>query len=156
MSRVLSVFACVMMLSGCPAGAGVDVVTVLTHGNCGRSIDGVEIVDFTEVANLRPSTRLIGMEQSPTSAQEGVLLIAIGQGTRPTPGYGLAVAKPGALLDGTLTVFVAEKMPPEDAVMAQMLTQPCLVVGVPEAGVRNVVAKTADGTLIGETAITAR
>jgi len=151
--RTTRIFTALLLVSGCALETQVDVVTVFTHGNCGRAVSGVELVDLEAVAALRPSTRLIGMKGAPERAEEGVLLVAIGQGTRPTPGYGLAVAKPGVLDAGTLTLPIAEKRPPEDAVMAQMITQPCLVVGVPETGVSSVKAVTADGTVIGEVSI---
>jgi hypothetical protein len=156
MIRTATIFIALFLVSGCAMGTQVDVVTILTHDNCGRAVSGVELVDFAAVAALRPSTRLIGMKGAPEHAEEGVLLVAIGQGTRPTPGYGLAVAKPGVLDAGTLTLSIAEKQPPADAVLAQMITQPCLVVGVPETGVSRVKAVTADGTVIGEVSIKAQ
>ena len=156
MTRTAIYLAAALLLSGCPTGTQVDVITVLVHENCGRAVSGVEIVDPEQVAALRPSTRLIGMKGAPGPGEDGALLVAIGQGTRPTPGYGLAVAKPGVLDAGTLTLSIAEKQPPEDAVMAQMITQPCLVVGVAQAGISSVRAVTADGTAIGEVTINRR
>lgn len=154
MTRLLAFCSTFALLTGCPAAQRIDPVTVLTHGNCGRSVDGVEIVTLDDVAALRPNTRLIGMEPAEkASAHAGMLLLAIGQGIRPTPGYGLAIARPGMLQDGALTLSIAEKRPDPDDVLAQMITQPCLVVAVPDEGVARVIVRTADGTLIGETSI---
>ncbi len=63
----------------------------------------------------------------------GVLLIAMGQ--RPTAGYGLALADEVATVrDGVLTVRVRWREPPPGRRQAQVMTSPCLLATVPDAG----------------------
>ena len=63
----------------------------------------------------------------------GVLLIAMGQ--RSTAGYGLALADEIATVrDGILTVRVDWREPPPGRRQAQVMTSPCLLATVPDAG----------------------
>lgn len=70
-------------------------------------------------------------------AKEGVLAIYMGQ--RPTAGYGLALHDPEVpIADGVATVVVRFEEPPPGAMLAQVLTSPCLLVRLPKQGVREV------------------
>ena len=63
----------------------------------------------------------------------GVLLIAMGQ--RSTAGYGLTLADEVATVrGGMLTVRVDWREPPPGRRQAQVMTSPCLLATVPEAG----------------------
>ena len=63
----------------------------------------------------------------------GVLLIAMGQ--RSTAGYGLALADQVATVrEGTLTVRVNWREPLPGARRAQVITNPCLLATLPDAG----------------------
>lgn len=65
--------------------------------------------------------------------REGVLLIAMGQ--RSSAGYGLALAEEIATVrDGVLTVRVDWREPPVGRRRAQVMTSPCLLLAVPDAG----------------------
>ena len=65
--------------------------------------------------------------------REGVLLIAMGQ--RSSAGYGLTLAdKVAVVRDGVLTVRVDWREPLPDRLRAQVMTSPCLLVAVPDAG----------------------
>jgi hypothetical protein len=69
--------------------------------------------------------------------REGVLAVSMGQ--KRTAGYGLALAEPEvAIADGTATVVVRFDEPPPGAIVAQVLTSPCLLVRVPRAGIREI------------------
>jgi hypothetical protein len=61
------------------------------------------------------------------------LLIAMGQ--RSSAGYGLTLAdKVAVVRDGVLTVRVDWREPLPDRLRAQVMTSPCLLVAVPDAG----------------------
>ncbi len=65
--------------------------------------------------------------------RQGVLLIAMGQ--RSTAGYGLALADDTAIVrDGVLTVRVDWREPPPGYRRAQVMTSPCLLAVVQDAG----------------------
>ena len=70
-------------------------------------------------------------------SREGVL--AISMGTRPTAGYALALHETAvAVADGVATVVVRFDEPAPGAMLAQVLTSPCLLVRIPRDGLREV------------------
>jgi len=65
-------------------------------------------------------------------SREGVLVLAMG--SRSTAGYGLSLAEGSATVrDGVLTVRVDWGEPPPGALLAQVMTSPCLLVKMPAA-----------------------
>lgn len=65
-------------------------------------------------------------------SREGVLVLAMG--SRSTAGYALSLAEESAVVrDGVLTVRVDWREPPPGALLAQVMTSPCLLVKVPMA-----------------------
>jgi hypothetical protein len=65
-------------------------------------------------------------------SREGGLLLAMG--SRSTAGYALSLAEESAIVrNGVLTVRVDWHEPPPGALLAQVMTSPCLLVKVPEA-----------------------
>lgn len=83
--------------------------------------------------------RLPGMEREPAAvdfATHGVLLVEMGQ--RATAGYALDLANEHLERDGDGgTVRVNWNEPPEDAMVAQVLTSPCLFVAVKKDQLRS-------------------
>jgi hypothetical protein len=70
-------------------------------------------------------------------AKEGVLAVSMGQ--RPTAGYGLALQDDTVTIaDGVGTVVVRFEEPAPGAILAQVLTSPCLLVRLPKQGLREV------------------
>ncbi len=55
-------------------------------------------------------------------------VIAVFLGERPTAGYKVAVEKVVRLADGTLEVLVRERKPAKDAIVAQVVTTPFILV----------------------------
>jgi hypothetical protein len=78
----------------------------------------------------------------------GPLLVAISRGQQPTPGYGLSL-EAAHRSDATALVEVRWRTPAPDAVLAQVVTHPCLVVALPDAGFERVEARTVDGDTLG-------
>jgi len=62
------------------------------------------------------------------SAGEPVLLVYLGQ--KPTPGYG-AELREAAVTDGQLRIELEAQEPDPGAMMAQVITRPCVVLRVP-------------------------
>jgi hypothetical protein len=78
--------------------------------------------------------------------KEGVLAVYMGQ--RPTAGYGLALQDPTvAVRDGVGKVVVRFEEPEPGAMVAQVLTSPCLLLRMPKQGIRQLRVVDPAGTL---------
>lgn len=69
--------------------------------------------------------------QAPDWRYERVLVLTLG--SRPTPGYRLSLHAARIHL-GQLDLQIEEQKPPADALLAQMITQPCLLLRVQKTG----------------------
>ena len=134
---------------GCAQARHVDVMTVLANGNCQTTEVGVRAIDYATLATFR-GTRLIGMSESEASAQQPVHLIAIVPGEFPTAGYGVSLQEGAALTADLLTIKVKTDRPPPDAMLAQMITHPCLVVGIADPAVSRVKVLDDSAVVLGE------
>lgn len=149
--RILCWPAFTMALSACSAGAAVPLNEVLNYGNCSGLSAGVREVTLDEVAKLRGMTMFGGEDAAPVDQQGMPKLIAISKGPQPTAGYALTL-KDGRLEEDTLIIEVAWQEPAADAMTAQMVSHPCLVVGLPDPAPQKVVVMTSVGdTSDGET-----
>lgn len=135
-----------MMVAGCAqlgvkaeGAATVPIATLASQDQCGeQSRPAVRwINDTSEWRDLYARINSQWMNPPPPPAvdfpREGVLLIAMGQ--RSSAGYGLALADDTASVrDGVLTVRVDWREPLPGYRRAQVMTSPCLLVAVPDAG----------------------
>jgi len=137
-----------VMCGACSSSRAVELDVVMASGNCQQTHEGVARVTLSDVAKLR-GTQLLGGESTDREAGPSPFLIVVAIGEKPTAGYGLAYD--GAKLDGrTLIVTVRETAPPPDAMTAQVITHPCLVLEIPEGELDRVRVVDAAGTVIGE------
>ena len=118
-------------MAGCAGPTPIEAVAVLQHGQC-QSVDaGVTRVDYADLARIRGSN-LLSLSKPDGEETTDLLLVAISRGQQPTPGYALSLDS--ALAEGTTALIqVIWDSPPSDAVLAQVITHPCLVVGLPSA-----------------------
>jgi len=123
--------------AGCTNTHHVDVMTVLAQGNCQTEETGVHLIDYTTLAKFR-GTHLIGMTESSDAAKNPAHLIAIVPAQFPTPGYSVQLVDGTTLAGKVLTIAVKVEHPPADAILAQMITHPCLVVGIADPSVERV------------------
>ena len=147
---LLAVAALAAMSVGCTTGEPLAATEVLNHRSCKGITAGITAVSYDDVANLRGS-RLIGQTTEPTQSEvpADLILVAISKGDQPTPGYEFTLQ--GARLDGASAVIsLAWKTPAPDAVLPQVITHPCIVVGLARETLSSVRAVDADGQLIGE------
>jgi len=135
--RLLSCVFAIVATAACADAHRIDVTTVLSHGNCRTDTVGVTEIDYATLATFR-GAHLIGMTQSAEAIRNPVHLVAIAPGQFPTAGYAVVLNGEPSLDGHLLTVRVKIDRPPADAVLAQMLTRPCLVVGVADQTVRSV------------------
>ena len=153
MSRALATWLLLASFAGCARSAPVEVVTVFSHGNCQRINEGVAFVSVGQLASFR-GVELLQLETPPPAegapADETPLLVAILRGTRPTAGYTLELAGAPSLEAGVLTVTTRLMAPPPDAILAQVLTHPCLVIRIVAPPFERVRVLDETGELIGE------
>ena len=143
---------CLVAIAGCAHTQPPDVTVVLTHSNCQHLSKGATLVDYATLAKIR-GVELVGMEQPSEEAATPISLVAISLGERPTPGYKVVLGAEPTLDHGTLTVRVDTESPPKDAILPQMITQPCIVIGVGERSVEKVRVEDASHALVGEAAL---
>jgi hypothetical protein len=149
--RRAGLIAAASLATACADAHHVDVMTVLAQGNCQTEKTGVELIDYATLATYR-GTHLIGMSESPEAQRNPAHLIAIAPAQFPTAGYGVALLDGSTLTDKLLTIRIKIERPPADAVLAQMITHPCLVVGIADPAVGRVRVLN-DSALLGEVEI---
>jgi len=143
--RARLALAAVLVAVGCaahrrgPATASV----VRASAQCGGEAAAISARWIPSEGALRAALGAGGVfgEAAPSPAidfkREGVLAVYMGQ--RPTAGYGLALHDPNvAIAKGVGTVVVRLEEPPPGAMVAQVLTSPCLLIRMPKAGLTEV------------------
>ncbi len=147
MSRAASIaLAAVAVLGGCAAHRhGVATAVVVHAGSqCGGTGAGPSARWIGDEAALRSalfggaSIGGAGVAPPPVDlSREGVVLVSAG--TRPTAGWTIALGEESvALADGVATIVVRIDGPAAGAIVAQVLTSPCLLVRLPREGIREV------------------
>jgi hypothetical protein len=146
---VVALLVIAVFLLGCADARRIDVVSVLKSGNCATSDVGVRLIDYKALAEFR-ATHLIGMPESPETINKPLHLIAIVPASYPTPGYAISLSEGAELKGPLLTLRVGIQRPAADAILVQMVTHPCLVVGVNDPTVIRVRVVNEAATVIGE------
>jgi len=137
MHRALIVALLPLALASCGGVRHVEVLTVLSLDNCQTNVVGLREIDYPTLAAFR-GTRLLGMSESPQDGPDPLHLVAILPGQYRTAGYGVRLVGDPELTADRLTIHVEVTEPPTGAATAQMLTRPCLVVGVSDSAVHRV------------------
>lgn len=147
MSRVASIaIAAAAFLGGCAAHRhGVAAAAAIHAGSqCGDPGTGPSARWIGDEAGLRSalfggaSIGGAGVAPPPVNlSTEGVVLVSAG--TRPTAGWTIALGEEAvALADGVATIVVRIDGPAAGAIVAQVLTNPCLLVRLPREGIGEV------------------
>lgn len=134
--RLTLLSALIAATLGCAQARHVQVMTVMNDGNCRTKSIGVQLIDYPTLAELS-GARLVGMSDGGAAAPP-VHLIAIMPGTYPTAGYMLELADAEPPPADPLVLEVKLNKPTHDPVLAQVVTHPCLVVGIDDKSVRRV------------------
>lgn len=133
--RTLGVGLMSLLVAGCQMGqaelkedlSGIEIVGEADH--CDQESPGLELVrdmaDFPEVDGLLPAGE--------GALESGHDLLVVYLGERPTPGYGGELQEVD-LSGDTLELSLKATEPESDAMMAQVITNPCLAVAVPDEG----------------------
>lgn len=137
-----------LSVSGC-SSASVAVTEVLNQGNCIALDAGVHAVTLEEVARLKGRRMIGSIATPPDKPADTQRLIAISRGEQPTAGYALEFLAASTTTGDEIEVIVRWHEPPADAVVAQVMTQPCLVLGLPDAATGQVSVSLEDGSSLG-------
>lgn len=134
--RIATILAA-LISAGCSGARPVQTQVMLNHQNCQTLEAGITEVGLERIAQIRGS-RLLSLNAeiaAPPGADsqapaKGYGLFAISKGPAPTPGYSMELL--GADLSAQLLrVYVQWNEPPADAMLATVVTHPCLVVALP-------------------------
>ena len=120
-------------------------ITVLFAGNqCTQDSPGIkQLSNKTQVdAFLRQNTHLLSNAPkeslTPIDFSKDVI-VAIWMGAKPTAGYGLYLERASAEVEqDTAVVQVNFKAPDANAMVAQVITRPCLLIKIPKGSYRNI------------------
>ena len=155
-NRKAIAFACAAALSACQQQAPVEVSEVLNHSVCQKLRTGLTVVEEARLATIRGTQMLNDLPASQPADPAGPqdLLIAVSNGSPPTPGYAFKLEAASA--EGNEIVLDYQWITPAaDAVLAQMVTSPCSVVRIANAGRANAVSARLDGREIGRVSLNA-
>lgn len=141
-------FLLALLLGGCAGEQGLSATTVLSYDQCQGIDAGLTRVDYAQVAGIRGSTLLDMTRPEPDAGNDDLLLVAISRGRQPTPGYSFTL-EDARRRNGTAVVSVRWRTPESGAVLPQVLTHPCLVVGLPVSGLERVEAVDTSGASLG-------
>ena len=144
--RIVRLLLIPLIAAGCQSSPPVEVSEILNHGVCQTLRKGLTVVEYDRLADIR-GARLLNTPPKPADPPGGTLL-AVSNGSQPTPGYAFELRE--ARADGsTLVLEYNWIVPPPDAVLAQMVTSPCSVVSIVNAGNARSVAALLDGAELG-------
>jgi len=138
-------------LGGCDGQPQLAAIEVLNYANCQGAERGVRQVSYAQVAKLRGST-LLGMTTEISGEPPEIILLSVFKGAQPTPGFSFSLIA-ASLVQGTAELTVQWHEPDPNMVQAQMMTYPCLVIGIEPGDFTAVRVREGDGSLLGELAI---
>ena len=118
-----------LLLAACQSGTaddGVAVEVLASADQCGR--DKAALVWIENRSDL-PGLESIATASEPVlNAGDPVLLVYLGQ--KPTPGYSAGLQGAG-LADGRLHIDLKAEEPDPGAMLAQVITTPCVALRIP-------------------------
>jgi hypothetical protein len=138
LTAVLFGYGCVNLPRGQAADTTVAVEVVHRAGLCPGASSSPKAVWIDSQEKLerywaRMHSHRIGTDKPPIPKNDwdahGLILVLMGE--KPSGGYGLELLRPQAVLkDGIVYLGVKWKEPPADALVAMMITSPCLLVKI--------------------------
>lgn len=143
---------CITLLTGCDRSQELAATEVLNYANCKDAEDGLHLVSYADVARLRGSTLLSmspGSQAGDSAGDPALLLIAVSAGRQPTPGYFFSL-NDARLKNGAAELQLHWQTPDPDGVQAQVITYPCIVVGLEAGEFSDIRAVNQHGELLGE------
>lgn len=105
---------------------------------CGTEGDELQVTMFADISRFETWREQRGVEFAGFEQAGDDRVVVIEQGQRPTAGYQVAVSRVARVRGTELTLHVTLLSPRPGALAAQMITAPCVVVGVPRGNYRKV------------------
>lgn len=139
------------LLAGCARPVELAATEVLNEANCKGAADGLQLVSYSEVAAMRGST-LLGMTVAAGESESNLLLFSLSKGQQPTAGYHFEL-RDALLHEQTATLLVYWQQPAADSALAQIITFPCVVIGLESGTYTRVQARDQNDQLLGEVQI---
>lgn len=144
---LIAVIVAALISGGCAtttAPQPLPARQIYADGLCGRTETDAAARWIADASELEIVRRQFGQYRlgPPTLPavdfrRRGVLLVLMGR--RATAGYALALASEQAhLKDGVATVALDWQRPGEDAILAQVLTSPCVMITLPRHGLERI------------------
>ncbi len=144
-TRLISSLSAIVVLGACGSGLNQPATEpmaaqVLYRGSrCPATQPGIQVLsDAASWAEWQRQQRqpVFSASEEPDAAaadldfgQVSVIVISMGQ--KPTPGYAVELPEGSVTLQGTtLTISTIWTQPPEGAILAQVLTSPCIAIAV--------------------------
>lgn len=165
--------ALALVATACSGVQPVESLVLLNQRDCQNVSAGVQETTLATISTLRRS-RLLAAPDSAANSESGsapdstpvtaradlpaltsTRLFAISKGIQPTPGFAFALQSL-SLNGGELQLRLDWQSPPADAVLPQMTTQPCIVVGIPDTAARELVILDQSGEIARLTLTTER
>ena len=126
-------------LVACASSQNVDFSVIHQARQCGYTEAGISHLESAEQQTVVMNKLTPFSDESERQALRNLIteharkenLFLIAQGTKPTAGYGFDVTAKMALLEqDTLKLPIRFSQPDKDKMQAQMLTSPCMVLGI--------------------------
>jgi len=149
MKFVLSAAAAALLLSGCTSDLGwllrfsgdnpVEVRELARSIQCGTTSDKSAVSVFTDAAELRQWQDQRGIKLIDGDAMPAGPYAVVEMGQRPTGGYGVAISRKAGIRRDLVVLKGTFISPAADSAVAQVVTSPCVLVGLPTGFNRGVV-----------------
>jgi hypothetical protein len=152
-------------MAGCVAGGpapskSVPVHALYRHAQCGADYPESRAIILRDadafkaaVEDLRRARGSVGINMPAVDfSRQAALLVQMGQ--KPTAGYGLWPEQPVARLRGdVLEVALDWQSPPPGAMLAQVVTSPCMLISIPRASYKTIHVLDATGQVRASTPV---
>ncbi len=149
MKSVMSAAATALLLSGCTSDLGwllrfsgespVEVRELARSIQCGTQSEKSSASVFADAAELRQWQDQRGIKLIDSDAVPAGPYAVIEMGQRPTGGYGIAISRKAGIRRDLVVLKGTFISPAAESGAAQVITSPCVLVGLPAGFNRGVV-----------------
>lgn len=149
--RVVKIlFFLILALPASPALAGLQepaVAELFSLAHCAGVSAGIRLVTAADLPGIHGGT----LDPSRGAPDPNTTLLVISRGDQPTPGYGFGLAdfQSDGQSPGTARLTLNWRTPPRDAILPQVITQPCIVVALPQDSLQRIEVFDQHGIAVG-------
>jgi hypothetical protein len=157
MKCVLSVAAAALLLTGCTSDLGwllkfsgdtpVEVRELARSAQCGTPSEKAVATVFTDAAELRQWQDQRGIKLIDGDAVPAGPYAVVEMGQRPSGGYGIAISRKAGIRHDLVVLHGTFISPTAGTESTQVVTSPCVLVGLPSGFNRGVVVLDQSGAI---------